>query len=352
MIKRRVIAAVCIAGAASVFLWIIIDIIFNGTIRNLAYNELLDQFSQGWEHFRIILYLVFALTIFLIILVYFTIPDIAIHKYKQREQKKLEKYVVSYFNSREIPDMDTDYAELREVFLSQRLHFEESENKRNEMISNIAHDLKTPLTSILGYLTLLQDDLTLPENIRKKYTGICYDKAEQMNTLISEFFELSQYIFETIELKKSVINLTQLFEQLADEFYPMLEKSGLEIKLHYDRSIRYYCDGNRLSRAFENIIRNAINYSSGHSTIDIVLSLAEHDITVVVSNRCEPISRAQISRIFDRSYRIDSSRNEPGHGGLGLPIAKEIVETHGGKVTADYSGGIFSVTVTLPEMFR
>lgn len=348
MIKKRIAAAVCIAGAAAVSLWIIVDILFNGTVRDYAYNELLDQFSQGWEHFRIVLYLAFALVIFLIILVYFIIPYITIRKYKKHEQEKLKKYIISFFENREIPDMDTDYLELKEVLLTQKLQFEESEQKRNVMISDIAHDLKTPLTSILGYLALLQDALVLPENIREKYTRICYDKAEQMNVLISEFFELSQYIFETAELNKSEIDLTQLIEQIADESFPMLEKSGLNIKFRYDKFVRYYCDGSRISRAFENIIQNAINYSSANSTIDIVLSLSKDAVITTVSNSCRPISRAQLSRIFDRSFRIDPSHNEPGHGGLGLSIAKEIIEAHGGDLSADYSDGIFSVKIILP----
>lgn len=349
MIKRRIIIAAGISCAAAVCLWIIVDIIFNGTIRNLAYNELLDQFSQGWEHFRLFLYVIFALLFFLLILVYFIVPDIVIYNYKQHEQEKLKKYVISYFNNKEIPDIDKNYAELKEVLLTQRLHFEESEKKRNELISNIAHDLRTPLTSVIGYLTLLQDDLKIPEDIRKKYIGICYDKAEQMNVLLSDFFELSRYVFETVELNKSVIDLTQLIDQLADEFYPMLEKNGLKIKFNCNDSVYYYCDGNRLSRAFENIIRNAIDYSDGGEPINIDMLLSNHHITVTVSNRCKPVSKSQLSRIFERSYRTDSSRNKPGHGGLGLSIAKEIIEAHDGEVSAGYSDGRFTVKVILPQ---
>lgn len=328
-------------------MWLFVDVFLNGKVREYVYNELLEHFSYGWEDLRWFLYAAFAVLLFGFLLIYFIIPNMIIERAKKKEIQKLKAFITDHFESDDIGCIDSEYAELKDILTAQKLRSIESERKRNEMISNIAHDLKTPLTSILGYLMLLNDEDDLPEDIRKKYTSISVKKAEQLNLLVSEFFELSQYSFENIDINRSKINITQLIEQLIDEFYPILEQTGHEIVYSSHEDIYINADGNKICRALENIIKNAIYYSDGKNEIEITPQDLADCVILTISNYSKNISKEQLDRLFDRSYRIDSSRSFNGNGGLGLPIAKEIIEAHKGDIKATYSNGRFSVRIKI-----
>ena len=345
--KRTILFAAAVAGIGTVFLWLIVDIFLNGKIREFTYNELLEHFSQGWESLRLFFYFVFAIMLFVVVIIYILIPQIYIEKIKKSETKKIKRLIIDFFENNSFNSIDPDYSDLKEILLAQKLRLDESEIKRNEMISNIAHDLKTPLTSILGYLMLLNDEEELPKNIRKKYTRISVEKAEQLNTLVSEFFELSQYTFEDVSIVKSEIDINQLIEQLIDEFYPVLKETNHEIVFQSQSNLRISADGNKICRALENIIKNAIYHSIPQTTIEIRLENLKNQATIKVSNESDYISTNQLSKLFERSYRIDESRNFNGNGGLGLPIAKKIVEAHSGQIHASYIEGTFTVTIEI-----
>ena len=164
--KKKVCIAIGIAIIVTFLLWLVIDVIFNGTIREYTYNLLYEKFSYGWENFRLFLYASFLLFIFVFIVVYFVIPSFVYKKFQKKEQNKIKKYISEFLSSSKIPEIDDEYKELKDILLQLKIKLLEEENKKNEMISNIAHDLRTPLTSISGYLMLLNDEEDLSPNIR------------------------------------------------------------------------------------------------------------------------------------------------------------------------------------------
>lgn len=346
--KKKICIAVSTATILTFLLWLVIDVILNGTIREYTYKLLYEKFSYGWESLRLFLYASFLLLIFSFIVIYFIIPSVLRKKIKKAEQNKIKNYISYFLTNSEIPEIDDEYKELKDILLKLRIKSLEEENKKNEMISNIAHDLRTPLTSISGYLMLLNDEEDLPLSIRKKYTNICVEKSEQLNKLINEFFELTQISLGEIPLNYSEINLTQLIEQLADEFYPITEAKGLSIEFEYTKAVTIKADGNKIGRAFENIIRNAVNYIYNSSTIKISHKISQDKVTIYFSNKTSPISEPQLKRIFERSYRIDDSRNSGGYGGIGLPIAKEIIEAHNGNISFNYKNDVITFVIELP----
>jgi len=211
----------------------------------------------------------------------------------------------------------------------------EAEQRKNDLIVYLAHDLKTPLTSVIGYLTLLRDEDTISEEIRKKYLAISLEKAERLEDLINEFFEITRFNLTATHLNISNINLTRMIEQIAYEFKPLFLEKGLEYDITLDPDIMIKCDANKMSRVFDNIIRNAVNYSFNGTTISISGGREGGKVKLKFRNAGDTIPSDKLNRIFEQFYRLDDSRaTRTGGAGLGLAIAKEIITLHGGVITA------------------
>ncbi len=223
----------------------------------------------------------------------------------------------------------------------------ESENRKNDLIVYLAHDLKTPLTSMIGYLSLLEESPDLPSNQREKYIGIALEKSYRLEDLINELFEIARFNSETIVLEKETIDLSLMLEQLVDEFYPLLKENQKEVKLSLPERIELEADPSQLVRVFANLIKNAIYYSTDH-TIVLKAFLKDNMAHVVIRNSAKKLSKEKIQKIFDKFYRVDTSRNtKTGGNGLGLAIAKEIVELHGGTISVT-SDQFMTFTIDLP----
>lgn len=224
----------------------------------------------------------------------------------------------------------------------------EAEKRKNDLIMYLAHDLKTPLTSVVGYLTLLRDEPELSPKLKAKYTGIALDKALRLEELINEFFEITRFNLTNITLELKRINLSRMLEQICDEFTPVLAQKGLVWKTEIPKDIWLLCDPDKLERVFDNLIRNGIIYSCENTPIELKLQRNEGVITIAVENRGTNIPREKLDRIFEQFYRLDSSRNsETGGSGLGLAIAKEIVKLHKGEIFAESEGERIRFTVRL-----
>ncbi len=208
----------------------------------------------------------------------------------------------------------------------------EAEQRKNDLVVYLAHDLKTPLTSVIGYLTLLEEAPDMPAEQRAKYTAVSLDKAYRLEQLINEFFEITRFNLQNIELEYGKIDLSLLLGQVADEFYPLLAEKSLAIETDIEEGLVLYGDANKLARVFDNLLRNAVNYS--YEGTAIRLSAAREGdaiLRVSVRNAGDPISEAQLGRIFEKFFRLDAARRtSSGGAGLGLAIAKQIVERHGG----------------------
>lgn len=225
----------------------------------------------------------------------------------------------------------------------------ENEQKKDELIVYLAHDIKTPLTSMIGYLSLLSEIKDMPQEQRNRYIDIALDKSYRLEDLINELFYVARFNSEKIVLEKEEINLNLMLEQIADDFYPTLKEMNKKINFTSDEKTILYADPDKLSRVFNNLIKNAVNYSKENTDIDISILNKENQATVKITNKGKQIPKEKLDKIFEKFYRLDSSRtSKTGGSGLGLAIAKEIVELHGGRIYAESDMKETTFSVILP----
>ena len=246
-------------------------------------------------------------------------------------------------------DIEAQMNQIKSDMLASRRAAEDADRRKNDLVVYLAHDLKTPLTSVIGYLTLLQDEQELTTEQRAKYTGIALDKAERLEDLINEFFDITRFSLTSVTLDRRSVNLSLMLEQIADEFAPMLRERGLSCAVNAPSELMISCDPDKLQRVFDNLLRNAMNYSYSNTEISITLSVEGERAEIVFVNRGDTIPAPQLERLFEQFYRLDSARmSRTGGSGLGLAIAKEIVESHGGNIRCESNGRLTSFVISLP----
>lgn len=229
----------------------------------------------------------------------------------------------------------------------------EAEQRKNDMVMYLAHDIKTPLTSVIGYLSLLSEAPEMPAEQRAKYIGITLDKAQRLEQLIDEFFEITRYNFQQQQLTLETINLYYMLVQLTDEFYPLLQAHGNTIKLQAPTELTVYGDADKLARVFNNILKNAVAYSYPNTPICITAKIEEQNLEINFMNQGQTIRPQKLQSIFEKFFRLDSARaSNTGGAGLGLAIAQEIVHLHGGEITASSVDEITCFSVRLPVKNR
>ncbi|WLG16742.1 vancomycin resistance histidine kinase VanS [Bacillus cereus] len=223
-----------------------------------------------------------------------------------------------------------------------------AEQRKNEVVMYLAHDIKTPLTSVIGYLILLDEAPDMPREQKAKYVHITLDKAYRLEQLIDEFFEITRYNLQTITLTKKHIDLYYMLVQMTDEFYPQLAAKGKQVVLHVSEDLTVFGDADKLARVFNNILKNATAYSKDDSVIDITANLSEDVVSIVFEN-AGYIPKDKLATIFEKFYRLDDARSsDTGGAGLGLAIAKEIIVQHGGQIYAESNDNSTIFTVELP----
>lgn len=253
----------------------------------------------------------------------------------------------------ELAEVQNELNLAREQSLNSLQLAREAEQRKNELIVYLAHDLKTPLTSVIGYLNLLADEPQISAELRARYTGIALEKAERLEELINEFFDITRFSLTTQVMEPERTNLTRMLEQLSSEFTPILKERGLTIQTKFAPDIEIMCDRDKLSRVLDNLLRNAINYSYADTEIYLSMEWCDATVRILVKNRGRTIPPEKLARIFDQFFRIDSARaSATGGAGLGLAIAKELVELHGGRIFADSENETITFTVLLPDGMR
>ncbi len=228
----------------------------------------------------------------------------------------------------------------------------QTEKSKNELITNVAHDLRTPLTSILGYLELLDKRTDIDEETRRKYTAVAYDKARHLQELIEELFGFTKLNYGRIALKPVTLDMVALLNQLIDEFYPVFEKAGIECTFSSSvPELKMQADGTLIARLFDNLINNAVKY--GKDGKQIIVRLVDGDqVVITVKNYGAVIPENEIPYLFNKFYRVEQSRSSSTGGtGLGLAIAQNIASLHGGSIgcASDINGTVF--TVKLPKNY-
>lgn len=226
---------------------------------------------------------------------------------------------------------------------------QEAEQRKNDLVVYLAHDIKTPLTSIIGYLSLLDEARDMPVEQKEKYVTVTLEKSYRLEQLINEFFEITRFNLQSIILEKDLIPLHHMLMQVADEFYPLLAPKGQQAIVKIDEDITIYADGNKLARVFNNILKNAIAYSDPNSTIEISARNENNQTLISFTNSGKTIPPEKLKMIFEKFYRLDSARStQTGGAGLGLAISNEIVQAHGGTITATSSNDTTVFTVMIP----
>lgn len=253
--------------------------------------------------------------------------------------------------SPELLPMERKLNTIKHIIETQRRNMSAAEQRKNDLIIYLAHDLKTPLASVIGYLNLLRDEEKISDELREKYLSVSLDKAERLEDLINEFFEISKYNLTTITLQYSKINLKRLLEMLLYEFQPMLKEKNLECNLSVPEDIIMKCDANRMQRVFDNLLRNAVIYSFNGTDINITVTRQKENVMINFTNHGDTIPTEKLERIFEQFYRLDASRStSSGGAGLGLAIAKQIVELHQGTVQARSYDEVIEFEVVLPVL--
>lgn len=331
-------------------------------IDRLSFQWLYDISPEVYNNFREFFYSITDLrTLIIPILIIWVIRTLVL---LYRLLKKVFGYIDEVGKATEdLVNKDVEYIELpdeleeiqkrmnhlkRESEKNEKLA-KENEEKKDELIVYLAHDIKIPLTSMIGYLSILDEIDDMPKKKQKNYISIALDKSYRLEDLINELFDVARFNSEKIVLEKEELNLNLMLEQIIDDFYPTLREVNKSIKLNYDEPISINGDSDKLSRVFNNLIKNAISYSKEESEIVINLKKDNNNAIVEVINKGRQISKEKLSKIFEKFYRLDSARtSRTGGSGLGLAIAKDIIELHNGTIIAESNEEETTFRVTLP----
>ena len=230
-----------------------------------------------------------------------------------------------------------------------------AEQRKDELVVYLAHDIKTPLTSIVGYLSLLVDDPDLPRDTRRRYAGIALEKADRLEALLSELFEITRYNLQEIPLDRSTIDAHLFCSQVIDELYPLARTRDLALVYQGPEELAVRADAARVARILNNVLKNAVAYAD--PATEIVVSTCEKEGAggipwweISVANRGGDLTEGQLDDVFEKFYRADEARSgNVGGAGLGLAIARELARAHGGDIYALCEAGETTFTVWIPQ---
>lgn len=327
--------------------------LMDALLLKIGYEGGITTLSGGYNAALIFGYVLIGIVVFVVI---FGLLQHRTLRYTRRISGTLKQISEGRFDSRipvkgdnELSDIAMQVNHMAQELCQLLEREKKAEQTKNELITNIAHDLRTPLTSILGYLDILSTRRDLSEATKQAYIRIALDKSRHLQQMIEDLFGYTKlsYSAQTTDMKP--VDLICLLAQLLDEFYPVFEQNGMEYEYHPDAgSYVIQGDSTLLMRLFDNLINNGIKYGREGKRMIVNAKTAEECIVVEVINYGRVIPQQDLSRIFEKFYRGDASRNtQTGGTGLGLAIAMNIVKIHGGNIEAQSSleGTVFRVTL-------
>ena len=319
-------------------------------IFHISYIDAADIYDQVFRNH------VTAICITFITIIFFTLLHIILNwfaKYFDMINQGIDALLSDDTGIYLPPEMAATERKLNAVQLELKqrtLEADLANQRKNDLVMYLAHDIRTPLTSVIGYLNLMVEAPDLPIEQRTKYMNITLDKAYRLEKMINEFFEITRYNLQQIHISKETVDLYYMLVQLSDELSPVLSANGNFTTLRMDENITVYADPDKMARVFNNILKNAAAYSLPDTEIIIFVEEKENMVAISFINKGKPIPKEKLSSLFNKFYRLDESRSSnTGGAGLGLAIAKEIITLHGGTLTADSENNTVIFTVTLPK---
>lgn len=353
-----------------------VDVRYNGAVREWFVDNFIESSDlvvtdgwtgeeksvvmkePSWHSLKELLFLLSCVILFLWVTSVFVVSKFYARNKVNKRNAYINRLFQAYMIDNEnvihgLAEEDTElFARMSEVKSTMQHHeqmLKEEAARKNDLIVYLAHDLKTPLTSVIGYLSLMQEVPEMPAEQKAKYINITLDKALHLEKLINEFFEITRYNLQQISLEKEQIDLSYMLVQMTDEFYPILFAHGNTIKLRVEEGLVVYADSEKLARVFNNILKNAIAYSYPDTEIEVAAENKNGGVDIRFINKGRTIPQNKLESIFEKFFRLDESRStNTGGAGLGLAIAKEIVTLHGGQITADSENERTTFHLSLP----
>lgn len=314
--------------------------------------------SPAWGKVKIMAVSVLMVGVVLWLLSIFAASRLGAKKEKKRVITAVSQMIYQYMekDTEAAEVFPKEYAEILAQMLEIKADIQRNEqilkeeaSRKNDLIAYLAHDLKTPLTSVIGYLSLLNEIPDMPVKQRTKYVNITLDKANRLEKLINEFFDITRYNLQQISLDKEITDISYMLAQMTDEFYPILNAHGNTIDLCVEEDLTASIDAQKMARVFNNILKNAVAYSYQDTPIEVTAKNTGGLIRITFQNKGKTIPKQKLESIFEKFFRLDEARgSNTGGAGLGLAIAKEIVTLHGGIIEASSENETTVFTVELP----
>ena len=371
--KTTTLIGTCILGIAACFgLYYLVDKVWNGFFVDwftAKYMNTHEVYSADvgkdilvteplWSELKVFILTVLIIIVLICIAITFAVANlhakaevrksitatsVMLHDFMIEEKGNIDIFPKEY------AEISAQMSEIKSTMQRHEQMLKEEASRKNDLIAYLAHDLKTPLTSVIGYLALLDEAQDMPIEQKTKYVNIALSKALRLEKLINEFFDITRYNLQQIDLEKESINLCHMLVQMTDEFYPLLNAHGNQTEVCVDEDVTVYGDSMKLARVFNNILKNAIYYSYPDTIIKIWAESTATDVWIYFCNKGKTIPAGKLNSIFEKFFRMDEARStNTGGAGLGLAIAKEIITLHGGKITAESENESTTFRISLP----
>ena len=337
----------------------------NNALNNYGFNKIPEEPipnsislpGKGFIVAFVVIMLIIGITLFIM---YFLLLTKKFGHYIERISTGITAIAAGDFETKIVISNDDEFAVIAEKINQMAEDIKKiiendrkGEYTKNQLITSVAHDLRTPLTSIIGYLELVSDKSKVPQETKDHYIKVAYDKSKRLEKLIEDLFAYTKFSSGEVVMDSLEIDMVKFIAQLAEEFYPSFQENGLEYEFYSEvNSAVVVADGNLLARAFANLIDNAIKYGKDGKSVKIELKEDEENVKVLIINYGKLIPEDELEYIFERFYRLETSRSsETGGTGLGLAIAKNIVLMHEGaiEVRSDFNGTVFEVNLKKKE---
>ena len=323
-----------VATVISIIIYFILALFFENSLSDLVARLNYDLYSWIVYNRDIVVYVYIGIVLAVIIYKFISKYVNSINEVYNSLDLILKENNETIKLPSEVNEFTEKLNDIKNDYITSKNNAKEAEQKKNDLIMYMAHDLKTPLTSIIGYLTLLNDEKNISKELQEKYLKIALDKSLRVEELTNQFFDITRYNLHSMPINKTELNITYLLKQLIDECYPMLEKNNLKCVLNAPDKVNYLGDGDKLARAFGNLLKNAISYSYKDTVIEINVIEELDKLYITFRNKGAKIPDYKLEKIFEKFYRGDESRtSSTGGAGLGLAITKEIIELHSGKIS-------------------